>query len=154
DTAASAPVLSLLARAGDPVPGLMGVSYGTLNQPTINAQGQIVFLSSLAGGAVTPMVNDQAIFATDANGVPTLVARAGDMMNLPGGAKTIKTLSLVIGSGGEDGRSRSLNDTGQIAFQATFTDQTQGIFVTVGPDDDGDGINNAFDKCPNTAGVT
>lgn len=153
-TASPAAVVALLARGGDSVPGLPGVSFGDLNQPSISASGQVAFLASLAGGTITPGVNDKALFATDNSGVPTLVARNGEVMKLPGGDKTISSLSVLPGAGGEDGRPRFLNDIGQIAFQAGFTDGTQGIFVTIGPDSDSDGINNAFDKCPNTAGAS
>ncbi len=146
--------VALLARSGDNVPGLTGVTYGQISQPSMNDDGQIVFFSTLAGGAVTSGVNDEALFLANADGVPAIIARAGDVMNLTGGAKTIKDLSVVLPSSGEDGQTRFLNDIGQVAFKATFTDNTQGIFVTIGPDDDGDGINNAFDKCPNTSGAS
>jgi hypothetical protein len=62
--------------------------------------------------------------------------------------RAIRTFNLVTGAGGEDGRLAAFNNAGQVAFQARFQDGSQGVFVTVGPDSDGDGINDALDGCP------
>jgi hypothetical protein len=151
---ASSPTLSLLAHESDPVPNLLGVEYGKLSSPAINSAGSVALVVSLSGGAVSAGVNDHAILLFDAAGAATVVARTGETMNISGTPKTIKFLSMLSNYGGEDGQPRAFNDIGQIAFWALFTDDTSGIFVTIGPDDDGDGINNAFDKCPNTSAAS
>src|SRR4029078_8057794 len=83
--------LALIARTGNLIPGSQVVRYGSLNSiPCMNALGRIAFSSTLTGATVTPNVNDKSLWVTDANGVPTLIARSGETMNLAGGAKTIK----------------------------------------------------------------
>ena len=43
--------------------------------------------------------------------------------------RTIEDLTFVYGSGGSDGRRRSLNDASQLLFQATFTNGEEGLFL-------------------------
>jgi hypothetical protein len=42
----------------------------------------------------------------------------------------VSNLAFRADSGNEDGRGSGLNDLGQIAFVAAFTDGTQGVFVS------------------------
>ena len=44
--------------------------------------------------------------------------------------RTILSLAFVTGSGNDDGRPSAFNDRGQLAFAATFTDGTSGVFVS------------------------
>jgi hypothetical protein len=149
--------LALVARSGSRAPGTSeGVVFVGLDQPTLNGLGRTAFSSSLAGTGVIAGVSDQAIFAeVGEGGALTLIARTGDTIELaPGDVRTVSDLTFMtnasgpIRSGLEDGRPAGFNDAGQVAFAATFTDGSSGIFVTIGPDADGDGVNDAFDNCP------
>ena len=76
-------VLTLVAREGNPAPGLTDVRYkstGSFGIPArnFNNSGQLIFHASLEGTAVTTL-NDAAIFYYD-NGVVTMIAREGDTM--------------------------------------------------------------------------
>ena len=46
-----------------------------------------------------------------------------------GEAKTIASLSIIGGVGGEGGRPTSFNDGGQLAFRAIFTDGTAEVLT-------------------------
>ncbi|QDS99333.1 hypothetical protein HG15A2_26550 [Adhaeretor mobilis] len=125
--------LALVARAGDIAPGTNApFSYFTNeNNPVINALGQVAF-TARAGGA-------DGIWAQDSSGVLSLIALEGDTIDVGnGGNPDLRTIahldfisnSLVMNSGNGDGRPSGLNDLGQLAFRAMFTDSTSGIFVS------------------------
>ena len=66
-----------------------------------------------------------------------LIARRGDLLEVaPGDFRTISGLNLVngfsldSGTGNSDGRPSGFNNLGQLAFQASFTDGSSGIFVS------------------------
>lgn len=147
--------LTLIAREGSPAPGApAGVNFAVsaggqdcFANPLINSNGMIAFFAriSFIPGLVS---NNTGIWFDDGSGLQ-LVASGGNPMEVaPGDIRVIASFNLLSGAGGQDGRNTSINDAGQIAFTATFTDLTSGMFVTVGPDDDNDRINNAFDNCP------
>jgi hypothetical protein len=144
--------LALVARTGSQAVGAPdGVKYKSLPLvPSLNGAGRTSFISQLVGTGVTPNVNDIALYVEEPVGTLNLIARTGDAMQIaPGDTRTLMTLGLPGGGGGEDGRNRGLSDAGQAAFRASFTDGSGGVFVTVGPDADGDGVNDAFDNCRN-----
>jgi hypothetical protein len=155
--------LNLVARNGSPAPETpQGVNFGNLvgdssfgnnvSRPSFNAAGRTAISARLVGPAVTANVNDRALYVEEPVGTLRLVARKGDAMQVgPGDTRTILNFSSASFSGGEDGRATALNDAGQLVFRATFTDGSSGIFVTIGPDADGDGVNDSFDNCPNAA---
>ena len=135
-------ILSLVARDGDAVPGTdAGVSLRlpslTKNKITMNAAGQIAFRADLTGTGVDN-ANDSGLFTTDPAGDLQLIVREGDLFDVDPDAlvvenRTIRSVGLMTGSGGSDGRPRSLNNAGQLAFWLQFTDNSQGIFVaTIG----------------------
>jgi hypothetical protein len=62
-------------------------------------------------------VNDLGLWLLDRAGDGQLVARAGDVIS----GRTVAALEFVGGSGGGDGRQRALNQHGQLAYKATFT---------------------------------
>ena len=157
-SALGAPGLRLVARAQDatPEPGLV---FGNFGAPAVNGSGQLAFSSQVSVQG-TPGQLRNTIWATYPDDRLTLVAQTGDTVVLPTSeAKTINVLSInqgdsastPRGTAGEDGRPRFMNDAGQIAFRAVFTDGTEAILVTIGPDNDGDGLNNSSDNCPNGA---
>jgi len=135
----------LIAREGTPAPGTEpGVVFDELrtwfgyDQPTqlgasawysLNDRGQLAFLGRLRGTSITG-ANDAGIWATDVDGSLHLIAREGDTIEIaPGDMRTISFIATREPSGGQDGFARFLNDQGEIAFQANFTDGTSGIVV-------------------------
>jgi hypothetical protein len=122
--------LALVAREGDHAPGTpAGVLFSNLNRPTLNSAGQTAFIGQLAGNGIDS-TNNQGIWAQDRTGQLQLIARYGDSIEVaPGDFRTISTLSFYVGNSDEGTRS-GFNSHGQLAFQATFTDGTSGIFVS------------------------
>jgi hypothetical protein len=139
--------LGLVARVGEHAPGTAdGVFFrnfansidgGITNLRTLmfNAAGQTAIFALLAGSGITSS-NDLGIWATDRNGTLQLIAREGDLLEVaPGDSRTISTLTFLgdrftYSTGNADGRPSAFNNLGQIAFQASFTDGTSGIFVS------------------------
>jgi Thrombospondin type 3 repeat len=130
-------------REFDPAPGTSpGVFFNIGSGPEIGTSGRVTFISSLQG-AVT-MDDDYGIWQEDGAGGLTLIARKGQVMEVaPGDMRTINGFGEM-----------SVNAIDQIAVQCFFSDATEGIFVTVGPDADSDGVNDALDNCPNAANPT
>jgi formylglycine-generating enzyme required for sulfatase activity len=133
--------LALVARSGDHAPGTPnGVNFGYINgfflPYVLNDAGQIAFLAPLTGSGISAS-NDFGIWATNRGGALQLITREGDPLEVaPGDFRTISFLSLfdtgiVDGNtGNSDGRPSVFNNLGQVAFSASFTDGTSGIFVS------------------------
>ena len=118
----------VLARIGEEVPGTVpGVEYSLLYTSDINEQGQIFFRAQLSGDGVD-ISNDRALFAMDTDGVVKMLLREGDSMNV---SRTETPDLRVVDSLYESrsGNSAYLNDSGQVAFKASFVDGTQGVFI-------------------------
>ncbi len=128
--------LALVARGGDHAPGTAsGVNFGLLSNPTalyespmLNDVGQTAFFGSAAGSGV----GYHGIWATDRTGILQLIAREGDPLEVaPGDLRTISELGFVrFGTGNSDGRPSGFNNLGQLAFSASFTDGSSGVFVS------------------------
>ena len=129
--------LSLIARTGDAAPGTSsGVNFsdfGFVSNLVLNGSGQTAFFGDLTGTGVDSS-NDGGIWAEDRSGVLTLIAREGDLIDVDSGPsvdlRAIRNLFFSGITGNEDGRRSSFNDLGQLAFGATFTDGSSGIFVS------------------------
>lgn len=129
--------LALVARTGAQAPGApAGANFNSfsfrrsMNSPALNDAGQVAFLGFLAGEAVTSN-NDLGLWATDVAGTLRLVFRKGDALKVaPGDFRTVSGLGFAYNTGNGDGRASGFNDRGQIAFRASFTDGSQGLFVT------------------------
>jgi len=141
--------LALVARTGDPAPGTPpGVTFNSLTDPVLNAAGSTAFLAGLSGAGVGGS-NDSGLWAQTGDGTLTLIARHGDAMEVaPGDSRIISSLTLLGDSGGQDGRPRSLNDAGQVAFSVGFTDGTSAVCVAttcIAADVNGDSVVNLSD---------
>lgn len=124
--------VKMIARRGNPAPGMpAGVTINSLGTiPAMNCRGQIAFIAQ-ARNAANPLQRIDGIWATDATGALQLILRTAEVLEVgPGDFRTVSHFSFVDGNGNADGRQSMLNDQGQIAFQATFTDGTSGIFVS------------------------
>ena len=159
--------LALIAREGSQAPDTPGgVVFNVIDDPAMNAAGHVAFSASLVGSGVGSS-NNRGLWAQDASGVLTLIARKGDSLEVaPGDFRTIgsgnPSLRLVGRSGGQDGRPTGLNDAGQLAVGISFTNGTSGILVfgaePLPPGDlDGDGevrvpdliiLLSAWGPCP------
>jgi hypothetical protein len=136
---------SLIAREAAQAPGAdTGHLFSAFANPVFNSAGQLAFSATLSGTGVTGS-NDNGIWAQGLDGNLRLVAREGSPLQVsPGVNRTIAGLSLAGGVNTEDGRRSGFNDLGEVAFLATFTDGTSGIFVSdvaraAAGDFDGDG---------------
>jgi hypothetical protein len=80
--------------------------------------------------------NDRGIWVRDASGQLHLVAREGNPLDTGAGSpRTILTLEMFEGAAaGEDGFATAFNNANQLAFRATFTDGSSGVFVASVPE--------------------
>jgi hypothetical protein len=127
--------LALVAREGSPAPGTeIGVNFiSYFSEPVLNNSGQTAFSASLSGTGVDGS-NNSGIWAEDLSGNLCLIVRKGDLLDVDDGPgvdfRVIRSLGVTGATGNEDGRRSHFNDLGQLAFQATFYDDTEGIFVS------------------------
>jgi hypothetical protein len=128
--------MTLVARAGNPAPGTPdGVKYShfspfQVGQLTLNAAGQVAFGAVLTGDGVD-ITNNIGIWATDARGAAQLVARTGQQLEVaPDDFRTINDLEFVGGTGNSNGLPSGFNNLGQLAFWASFTDGSEGVFLS------------------------
>ncbi len=123
--------LTLVARTGSEAPGTAdGVNFFDLHFPSLNSAGQTAFRANLIGDGVD-FTNDRGIWATDKNGALQLVVRTGNQLEVAAGdIRTLSDLDFVTATGNSDGRPSAFNNLGQLVFWASFTDGSQGIFVS------------------------
>ncbi|MEQ8212160.1 MAG: hypothetical protein RH917_20335 [Lacipirellulaceae bacterium] len=136
--------LRLVALSGKQAPGtnegvvfagFEGVAAGldTFFAPAFNGNGQTAIMAALSGNGVDGS-NDIGIWAEDPSGDLQLVAREGDTIDVNDGPgvdlRTVFSLNFVRETGNEDGKASGFNDLGQLVFHASFTDGSQGIFVS------------------------
>jgi sugar lactone lactonase YvrE len=132
--------LGTVAELGEPAPGCAsGVTFssfeslGLANVGGATNQGGVIFMATLSGTGVTA-ANNTGIFAEDDTGAVQLIVRTGDVLI----GKTITALSfLPTESGGNAlaaGQTRSFSAaTGDLVYNATFSDKSQAIFNVVYP---------------------
>jgi len=132
--------LHKIYRKQDQVPGLpAGVLFAAGSGPLISSSGRCVFGAFLQGAVTTN--DDFGIWMEDGEGGLTLIAREGEMLEVaPGDFRTISGL-VELG----------FNDLHQVCYRAAFVDGSFGVFVTLGPDADGDTVTDGLDNCPNVA---
>jgi len=125
--------LALVAREGNIAPGTSDIFSEFLSSPVLNDKGQIAFQGELTGTEVSSS-NDSGIWAQDSSGVLALIVRKGDLFDVDDGPdadfRTISDLKFLAINENEDVRASSFNNLGQLAFSASFTDGTSGIFVS------------------------
>lgn len=112
-----ASALSRICRGGQQVPDVAGATLGLSSSTAVaaNAVGQIAFSGTFDLGG-----NVQALFGTDRSGNLVTVYKAPDKVTVrPGMIRSFSSFSNLNISGGNDGRPRSLNDSGYIACSAS-----------------------------------
>jgi hypothetical protein len=131
--------LTVVGREGDQAPGTPTgtvFAHDRTHDPTLgyarvlNSVGQVAATIPLAGPGVDS-TNDHGIWATDRSGAQQLIVRKGDELEVAlGDFRTVSELSLVGDNGNSNGWSSAFNNFGQVAFWASFTDGSQGVFVS------------------------
>ena len=135
--------LARIARMGDQAPNAeSGVVFGHsdnlenhFEEPVLNASGQVAFEAPLTGPGVSDF-NDKGIYATDIDGKLVEVIRERQQIDvnmdpLIDDFRTVRGVSLCNEFGsGEDGRRSGFNDLGQLAFLVSFTDGSEGVFLS------------------------
>ena len=119
--------LALIARAGNQAPGAPdGVRFLAFTDPILNDEGDVAFLATLVD---QEGIFSEGIFFKDAHAELELVVRTGDALEVnPGDLRTVR--ALLFGNAGEqDLNIRKMNDRSQLAFQASFSDDSTGIFL-------------------------
>jgi hypothetical protein len=124
--------LHLVARSGNPAPGLPGVTYSDFYALAINATGQVAFIAALSDGV--------GLFREDAAGVIGLVVRDFQLFDVFGDGSDVRLITGLAtpevsgnpytSASTGDGRRIYFNDSGDLAFRLTFVDGSEGIFVT------------------------
>jgi hypothetical protein len=123
--------LTLVARTGILAPGVDLLFTGLSDVVTFNVRGQVAF---------TGTAGTSGIWATDGLGILRLIIAGGSTIDVDNGPgidlRTVSTVAMIAGEqfnggiGNEDGQASGFNDLGQLAFSATFTDGSRGIFVS------------------------
>ncbi|HEY4309876.1 MAG TPA: PEP-CTERM sorting domain-containing protein [Pirellulales bacterium] len=125
--------LHIVAQAGAQAPGTpTGTTFTQLAlslNPAyadigLNGMGQVVFTAQSSDGKI-------GIWGTDRGGNLLEVARQGVAIQVaPGDVRTVAGIAFLGGSGNSDGRASGFSDNSQLAFWASFTDGSSGIFVS------------------------
>ncbi len=142
-------VLTLIVRSGTPAPGLgPSILFGGPPEAILNGKGRVAFFCFLTGTGVDT-TNRESIWAQDAQGTLRLLIRSGETIQVgPSDQRTIKNLLVPDTFGGsQQGTGFIFNNADQLVFVARFTDNSAAVLTTIGPDVDGDNINDTFDNC-------
>jgi hypothetical protein len=121
----------LIARFGDPAPGLGGdVRFAFFPEPILASDGDVIFTAGLEGAGVG-FQNNLAVYRWEEGTGLDLVFRHGDEIEVsPGSFKTISGSSFY--GNNVYGRYRSETDDA-LAFLARFTDGSEAIVVVPEP---------------------
>lgn len=117
-----------LAREGDDVPGLSGLTFaGFTGSPLIDSVGRVTFEARLAGPGVTSASNE-SIWTSLPDGELRLVAREGDEILVGGVERTIVgTLDLPSNGSLLGGRPTTITEQGQVIYIARFDDDSEAL---------------------------
>ena len=99
-----------------------------------DGEGNVAFSMRLAqgpGGGVVDSTNDLGLWRSGPNGPVELIARTGDTLTVAEGDERIVDGLVFAGDGGTiAGHGGGMGPDGEVAFWASFTDGSEGIFVT------------------------
>ena len=126
--------LALVAREGDQANGLpSGVTFRDFpevvlpNQGGTTDQGAPIFLATLnLGPSGITAANNLGLWAVDRSGTPQLLARTGTVLN----GKKVVSLSFLTPESNGGSQSRNFAPSnGSLAYRATFSDGSTGIYL-------------------------
>lgn len=123
--------LTSIVQRGELAPGLeAGTEFDRPSEPALLSNGDTLFTASLRGDSITDE-NRLSLWRYDEEGVLTLLLRTGDLLELGNGdRRQVAYFAFAgLGTGTDDGKSRSFNDAGQIALSVNFTDETSGVVL-------------------------
>ncbi len=115
----------------DPVPGQPGASFIATGSYIVNGLGHVTFTGRYSGG-----IGDEGIYFWDGQGLRRVIDESSNELGVT--ATNFHMMLGIGGSGGQDGKAKSLNDTDQIVFRAALSGGGEGIFLassTVTSDD-------------------
>jgi streptogramin lyase len=119
--------LSLVARQGDPAPGLdSGVVFAGFQQVVMPDAAGPAFLATVKGPGIGAS-NNLGLWSANTDGVSSLVIRKGDTLTAGGKSRKIASLVLFKGTAKSLGHGRNVSDGRQFVFQVKFTDGTRAI---------------------------
>ena len=131
----SSGVLKLIARAQGQAPGCpLGSKFASFSKLVLPDQGGVVFLANLVvgQGGVT-LDNSLGLWAVDTAGQLKLIVRKGGTMMVDSQKKIISAISVFQGGSEVLAQSRSFNRQGDLVYQVTFTDGSQGVYKVIFP---------------------
>ncbi|GEM_PF-3890831 len=121
--------LKEVVREGDPAPGSTG-KFASFQQLVLPDVGGPIFVAKLSG---VPATGNVGVWAKRTSGIMRVVI-TGDQLDVHGTLKTVKKFAIFQLAPMVMGQSRSFTaSTGEIVFQATFTDGTWGIYTATLP---------------------
>ena len=119
----------LIAREGQQAAGLAaGITFDSaqLGKPffsyALNGAGQLVVAARIAGPGISfDAGNDIAVYLTTPAGELKLVGRTGSGIDIGAGeTRELASIGFAVGSGGEDGRPRSLSEDGTVVMNVAL----------------------------------
>lgn len=138
----------LVARKGDPVPGLPGQNFTQFQPwnahraPAINASGTAIIRAQTNAGV-------NGIWRWKDGDLQLLMA-VGDIMDLGSGdLRRVADFSVQLGSGGQSGVPSGFNDCGQLVFRVSFNSGALGTAIMMiedVEDCDGDGVDSLLEE--------
>lgn len=118
---------ALLAREGDPAPGIADAFFAGFVGPTMNEAGDVAMTVTLRGAGVGPGDNT-ALYVFERSGEVTLVQRDGQPIDLGDGNPNWTVDGIVFAPDeGSTGRGQ-LNNRGSLVYQVHVIDEVGGEF--------------------------
>ena len=118
--------LSRIFDFGQEVPGQPGASFFGMGSVIVNDRGHATFTARYSGGS-----GDEGIYFWNGDTLSRIIDESDTSLGV-----TLTNLHMMLGiggSGGQDGKPRTMNDEDQIAFRATLAGGLEAIFVAAPP---------------------
>ena len=124
-----------LATGGAPTDLPLGAQFSTFTSLAVAAHRGPIFTATLVPGkGGIAKAATSAVFALDGEGKIRRLFGVTDPIDLGGGStKLLKTFTLLTPTVGNTGVTRSLNDTGLVAWRATFAEKAAALIITTVP---------------------
>jgi len=117
--------VQLVARQGDPAPGVTGGKFAAFSQIVLPDGGGPVFLATMSG---VKAGTSTGLWSVGADGTTRLLGQTGDVVDVHGRTEVVKSFSIFTLSPQVGGQSRDFDAaTRVIALVATFDDGTWAV---------------------------